>query len=441
MKALHPVAMAAAVLALAARPALAQVEVVNVPSSGGPAVPQNPPADPEDTPEEIAQDAARDLKDSSFYNKPGATRAQYDADWQTCRLIARGSRTPGGTYVYAYNPSVISPLAAGVGAGIGSLIGNAIVEGQMRRANRRLCLLYKGWRQVKVPAAQATRIAAMTDAQRDEFFNTIVGAETVDGEITELKTFHLAPDPAINLDAPLAGPASLAVAKKTDDPKAPITLGENEGALVLAFARPDAASAGRSGQLHFYRYDMAAQDLSYQPRDWKKKGDLTTYSRQVFSKDRKAAYELHVIKLTPGHYVIGAAGVGPVQVMSTNCFGAPVITVPAGKAVYAGDWFPLMDVQLSTGTKLWGAMGWKPHLDRAREGLATFQPALAATMEAAEVRNGATYACAAVTMTKWELPDVAQLAPVAPVAPEAAAPAAAEAAAAPAETPVAAPAA
>jgi hypothetical protein len=122
--------------------------------------------------------------------------------------------------------------------------------------------------------------------------------------------------------------------------------------------------------------------------------------------------------------------------MSTNCFGAPVITVPAGKAVYAGDWFPLMDVQLSTGQKLWGAVGWKPHLDRAREGLATFQPALAATMEAAEVRNGATYACAAVTMTKWELPDVAQLAPVAPVAPEAAA-----AAAAPPEAPAAAPAA
>ena len=43
----------------------------------------------DDTPEEIAKDAARDLKDNRFYNKPGATRAQYDADWQECRLIAR----------------------------------------------------------------------------------------------------------------------------------------------------------------------------------------------------------------------------------------------------------------------------------------------------------------------------------------------------------------
>jgi len=29
----------------------------------------------DDTPEEIAKDAARDLKDNRFYNKPGATRA------------------------------------------------------------------------------------------------------------------------------------------------------------------------------------------------------------------------------------------------------------------------------------------------------------------------------------------------------------------------------
>ena len=67
-------------------------------------------ADKDDTPEEIAQDAARDLKDSRFYNKPGATRAQYDADWQECRLIARGSRTPTGTIVVPYNPAIISPV-------------------------------------------------------------------------------------------------------------------------------------------------------------------------------------------------------------------------------------------------------------------------------------------------------------------------------------------
>lgn len=82
-----------------------------------PAVAQTPAADPRDTPEEIAKDAARDLKDSHFYNRPGATRAQYDAAWQRCRLIARGSRTPSGSIPYYYNPALMSPIAAGSAAG------------------------------------------------------------------------------------------------------------------------------------------------------------------------------------------------------------------------------------------------------------------------------------------------------------------------------------
>lgn len=136
----------------------------------------------EDSPEEIAKDAARDLKDSRFYNRPGATRAEYDAAWQECRLIARGSRTPSGTYTYVYNPNVISPLAAGIGAGIGGLIGSAIVQGQMRRANRRSCLLVKGWRLVEVEGAEAAKVAAMTDAERDTYFGTIIGATDLGGK-------------------------------------------------------------------------------------------------------------------------------------------------------------------------------------------------------------------------------------------------------------------
>lgn len=399
---------AAGTLALVGGEAVAQVGVITTPPSQSAPVPQQP-ADPDDTPDEIAKDAARDLKDSRFYNKPGATRAQYDADWQTCRLIARGSRTPGGTTVYTYNPAVISPVAAGIGAGIGNAIGALIVEGQMRRTNRRACLMYKGWRLVEVPSAQAAAVAKMTDAQRGAYFDTIVGAETVEGKVTELTSFHLAEDPALNLDAPVSGAATLAVAKKADDPRAPIALAEGEGALVLAFSRPDAASAGRSGAVHLYRYDMEARDLAYQPRDWKKKGDLTTYSRIVTSKDRKAPYELHVLKLTAGQYVIGTTQAGPTPPMTSNCFGAPVITVPAGKVVYLGDWFPFMDVKLSNGDKLFAAMGWRPHLDRARKKLGGYQPALAERLELAEVRNGATYSCAAVTMNKWELPGLPQL--------------------------------
>ena len=120
-----------------------------------------------DSPEEIAKDAQRDLKDNRFYNKPGATRAQYDADWQECRLIARGSKIINGSMTYynpaMYNPS-ISPLAAGIGSGIGGAIAAAIAEGVQRRENRKRCLMIKGWKLVKLPADRATAVAAMSDA-------------------------------------------------------------------------------------------------------------------------------------------------------------------------------------------------------------------------------------------------------------------------------------
>jgi len=140
------------------------------------AEPAAAPQPPEESVEEIAQDAARDLKDSRFYNKPGATRAAYNADWQECRLIARGTRTPTGTYVYTYNPAIISPAVAGAAAGAGSFIGQLIAEGQLRRANRRECLMIKGWRWVEVDDATKQRVAAMSDAERDAYFETIVGA-------------------------------------------------------------------------------------------------------------------------------------------------------------------------------------------------------------------------------------------------------------------------
>jgi hypothetical protein len=134
----------------------------------------------EESAEKIAEEAQRDLRDSRFYNRPGATRAQYNEEWQTCRLIARGSTTPtGNTAVYV--PPGASVLAAGIGAGIGGAIAQAIIEGRLRRANRRQCLLIRGWNLVEVDEAEEARITAMTDAQRDEFFNTIVGAQEVGG--------------------------------------------------------------------------------------------------------------------------------------------------------------------------------------------------------------------------------------------------------------------
>lgn len=387
------------------------------------AVPKPPPADPRDTPEEIAKDSARDLKYDRFYNRPGATRAQYDADWQDCRLIARGSRTPSGMVPMYYNPAVMSPVAAGIAGGLGGLLAGAIAEGQQRRANRRTCLLVRGWRLVEVPATQKARVAAMTDQQRDAYFNAMLGAAAVEGDITERKTFALARDIGLDLDAPLAGPGTLYFGKKVD-PRAPFALGPDEAAVVVAYRRPGPSTAGRAGVIQLARYDLAGRDLVYRPKDWKKKGDKTVYSLDAASKDGKAAYEVQLLRVTPGDYVIASTAVGTKMVTSTNCFGAPVFHVGAGEVAYLGDFIPYWNARLASGMKT-SVLAHAPHVEDARRTLAGAQPTLAAAMKPAAYRNRATYACSAIAMDRWDLPDVEPLPDAAP------APAATKVAAAP----------
>lgn len=177
------------------------------PAPAPPVAPQAPtPAAVDNTPEpympaataspaEIAEDSARDLKDSRYYNKPGATRADYDKAWQECRLIARGSVAPTGTpTVIVYNPAVISPGAAAAGGLIGGLIAGAIAEGEQRRANRRSCLLIKGWRVVEVDEAAKARVAAMSEAERTAAFETAVGDPDPKGWIVRWTNSFAAPE-------------------------------------------------------------------------------------------------------------------------------------------------------------------------------------------------------------------------------------------------------
>lgn len=377
----------------------------------------------DDTPEEIAEDAARDLRDSRFYNRPGATRAQYDAEWQECRLIARGSLTPGGNTATYYNP-MYSPMANAVGGLIGGLIAGAIAEGEMRRANRRACLLMRGWRLVEVDRAEAARVAAMNDSQRSAYFDTIVGAEHVEGQITERTSFSLAPDSALRLDAPVEGPGAIYLGRRID-PAVPIELEPGEGAVVMAFRRPDEGSAGRSGTINFARYDMTARDLYSPEKDSQRteaEREKATYAFSFASRDRRAPLEVQVVRVSPGDYVVTGFAVGRgVAVTNSFCFGAPTFHVGAGEVVYVGDFVPYINAGLSTGGRYSG-VAWTSHLEDARRTLAVSQSGLAAALAPAALRNQATYTCAAVTMDRWDLPGVEALAdPVAATARQAAA--------------------
>lgn len=359
----------------------------------------------DDTPEEIAEDAARDLKDSRFYNKPGATRADYDRDWQECRLIARGSYTPGGNATL-YNPALynpaISPLAGAVGGGLGAAIGAAIVEGQQRRANRRNCLMIRGWRLVETPGEKVAEIAAMTDEQRDAYFNAIVGAEQVQGEITTLESFYPVEGRPGSMGGAPAGPPTLFLGKKValDDP---MELAEGEGAVMVVFRRNDAGSAGRSGSLDLRRYDSKNGDLHFQPRKWKKMGDFTTYFTNIASKDRKAAFEIQIVRLTAGDYVIASDAVGKTVPASTFCFGAPRFHVEPGKITYLTDLVPFMSAEQPDGTEITG-MGYARDFAEAGKALSTLRPDLATRLVDGTIRNEATYSCAGAVMTRLDYP-------------------------------------
>ncbi|MDO7836589.1 hypothetical protein Q4610_16200 [Sphingobium sp. HBC34] len=373
-----------------------------VPVGGEAATPvsQTPPADPKDSPEEIARDSARDLNGSRFYNKPGATRADYDAAWQDCRLIARGSRTPSGTVPYYYNPAVISPLAAGVGAGLGGLIAGAIIEGEQRRANRRNCLLIRGWRQVELPAQEAARVAALGEADRNSYFNGIVGATEVQGEVTTRTSFTPPNDPSFALDGPLAGPSTLFLGKKVD-PTVPFVLAPGEGAVVIAYRRSIKPFSGHAF-VQFARYDPAGRDLVYQPKDWKKKGDKTTYLTVADSSKGKAPYEVQVVRLTAGDYVISDTGL-MLPMGGSNCFGAPTFHVAEGDVAYIGDFIPVAGARTADGTKFSGT-AYAFHPEDARQALAGQQADLAKALKPAKILNAATYACSGTVMTRWDMP-------------------------------------
>ncbi len=365
-----------------------------------------------DSPEEIAKDAARDLKDNRFYNKPGATRAQYDADWQECRLIARGSKLANGSTSFynpaLYNPS-ISPLAAGIGGGIGGAIAAAIAEGQQRRENRKRCLMIKGWQMVKLPEAKAALVAAMSDADKQAYFDRIVGAASVEGDIEKMDRFSPPEDPALRVAPGLAGPATLWLHKDPAKAVMPV-LEPGQGAIVVAWNRNNPAAKDRFGLLQLFRYDRDKGDLFYQPRDWKKKGDKTTYVVSVPAGDRRASYEFRIIPVTAGDYVLGGSTLGvniPPQV--SNCFGAPMISVKAGEYAYLGDATPVMGAQLADGKKT-SAMIFTRNLQQAQSELAKLRPELAGKLVEAPLVNRATYSCAAVTMDRFDWPGMGEIA-------------------------------
>ena len=118
----------------------------------------------------------------------------------------------------------------------------------------------------------------MSDSDKQAYFNRIIGAETVEGDVETLDRFSPPADPALAVSPALAGAPTLFIHKKPEKAMLPALVPE-QGAIVMAFRCNGGAAAGRSAMVQLFCYDRAKGDLFYQPRDWKKNGDKTKLCR------------------------------------------------------------------------------------------------------------------------------------------------------------------
>jgi hypothetical protein len=358
------------------------------------------------TAQENARDAAEDLTPQRFYSRPDATRDQYEADWAACRLIARGAPPPSKNF-----PKNPGGGASVVGGMLGAALANVITETTERRLSRSNCMLTRGWRQYSLEATERKRVQSMREVERSAYFDEAIGARSAPGLPYGRIAFSMPRDPALVTDGTLPLPGSVYVGRKID-PAVAIVPANNEAIVVLAYRRPAKGSAGRAGMLRIVRYDMANRDLDYPPTDPKQSADAITYSTDAESIDRNAAYEVQVLRLTPGDYVIAGSALSRILLVDPHpnfyCMGAPVFHAEGGQTIYIGDFTPFWGAKMSDGGWMYG-MGYSRHIEDARMTLRSKQPGLAAAMQQAQMFNRAEFTCVPGLMDRWDLPGLEAL--------------------------------
>lgn len=358
------------------------------------------------TVQEDAKDAAGDLTPQRFYNRPGATRAEYEADWGACRLIARGAPPPSKNF--PKNPGGGTSVVGGL---LGAVLANVVTETAERRLSRSNCMLTRGWRQYSLEATEKKRVQSMGEVERFAYFDQAIGARPAPGLSYGRVAFSMPRDPALVTDGTLPLPGSVYVGRKID-PAVAIVPGDNEAIVVLAYRRPAKGSTGRAGMLRIARYDMANRELDYPPTDPTQSGDAITYSTDAESVDRNAAYEVQVLRLTPGDYVIAGSALSRILLVDPHpnfyCMGAPVFHAGGGQTIYIGDFTPFWGAKMSDGGWMYG-MGYSRHIEDARTTLTSKQPGLAAAMQQARMFNLARFTCVAGLMDRWDLPGLEAL--------------------------------
>lgn len=352
----------------------------------------------------VVEQASAAFTGAAFYNRPGSAWDDYLRDWYNCEQTTRGSRIPSERLSYVRSPSMLSPSHTGIGATIGGQLGTGDNLDAIHEDNRKGCLRAHGWRRVTPDAAEAQRIGSLDDAEFTAWAARAVGSEDPGGAVERTGGAALPESPLIDPTAAPRGAPSLRLAG-AGSLNAPLAPGPGEGLLVIAFRRPDRGSAAESAAIALRRYDIGRADLTFAAD-----GSAAGEAIAIASDDRQAGYEVHLVPLAAGYYVIDGTSVDGKPPAESNCFGAPLIEIRAGQTVYGGDWVPYHNVNLGKGKILPDALVLVSRIDDAKAALRTAQPALAEALEPMAVANGARYACLDpdVVLDRWSLAGVAE---------------------------------
>lgn len=129
--------------------------------------------------------AGSDRNKERYFNRPGATEAEYQNEWNGCRQIARRLASPNA------NPALMSAAFTQGGLVGGMLVGGldaAFSQLRARRDIRRQCLIARGWRMVEPDDAGQARIGALSRQERDAYFGRMLGAAEIEpgAQVTDL---------------------------------------------------------------------------------------------------------------------------------------------------------------------------------------------------------------------------------------------------------------
>src|SRR5690606_8930048 len=138
------------------------------------------------------------------------------------------------------------------------------------------------------------------DAQFAQWIAQAIGDASPPGEVETIGRALLPAHPSIDPDGAVRGRKKVYLHGDSAANER-LALGPREGMLVLAIRRPDKGSAGQRAAIVLRRYDLDTADLATLPANGRSDN---RYFAVIESRDRRAGYELHVVPLAPGTYVI-----------------------------------------------------------------------------------------------------------------------------------------